>query len=101
MRSRAFSKLSNCARDRNSVQIVDQNLSTFPNVIGCCGRLLMWMIRSFAISLSKRLFPRQFVYCGPRSVSISFGNPYSPAATRNASITAADVGLRMSISPTM
>jgi len=101
MRPRAFSKLSNCARDRNSVQIVDQKRSTFPSVIGCCALLLMWMICSFAISFSKRLFPRQFVYCGPRSVSTSFGGPYSPAATRNVSIAPAAVGLRKNPKPTM
>jgi len=73
IRSRAASKLSNGARAKNSCQIVDQNRSTFPSVIGCCGLLLMWATRSFCSSASNRLVPRQLVYCRPLSVSISFG----------------------------
>lgn len=100
MRSRAASKLSNWARTRKSCQMVAQNRSTLPKVIGCCGRLRMWATRSFLSSASKRLVPRQDAYCRPLSVSISFGGWYSPAATRYTSITAWAVGLRKSSAPT-
>jgi hypothetical protein len=82
MRSRAASKLSNGARAKNSCQIVDQNRSTLPSVIGCWGRLLIWLTRSFCSSASNRLVPRHVVYCRPLSVSISFGGWYSPIAIR-------------------
>jgi hypothetical protein len=36
------------------------------------------------------------MYCGPRSVSISFGGEYSPTATLYVSMTAAPVALRNS-----
>ncbi|MCC6355979.1 MAG: hypothetical protein IT577_19000 [Verrucomicrobiae bacterium] len=73
IRSRADSKLSNCARVRKSRQIVSQNRSILPSVMGCCGRDLMWMTPSFLSSASKRLVPRHVVYWRPLSVSISFG----------------------------
>ena len=60
----------------------------------------MCATRSFWSSAAKRLLPRQLVYCLPRSVSISFGGEYSPAATRYVSITASAVGLRYRSSPT-
>ena len=71
-----------------------QKRSTLPSVIGCWGRETRCATRSFVSSKAKRLFPRQFVYCRPRSVSISFGGWYSPTATRYVSITASAVGLR-------
>ena len=39
---RADSKLSNRARTRNSSQMVFQNRSILPRVMGWCGQLLMW-----------------------------------------------------------
>ena len=62
--------------------MVAQNRSTFPKVIGCCGRDTRCATRSFVSSEANRLLPRQLKYCGPRSVSISFGGEYSPTATR-------------------
>ena len=71
-----------------------QKRSILPSVIGCCGRDTRCATRSLVSSTAKRLLPRQFMYWGPRSVSISFGGEYSPTATRYVSITAAPVGLR-------
>jgi hypothetical protein len=59
-----------------------QKRSTLPSVIGCWGRDTKCATRSFWSSEAKRLLPRQLKYCGPRSVSISFGGEYSPTATR-------------------
>ena len=53
--------------------MVDQNRSTLPSVIGCCGRDLKCFTPSFCNTASKRLVPRQVVYCRPLSVSISLG----------------------------
>jgi len=72
-----------------------------PKVIGCCGRETKCATRSFCSSASKRLLPRQLVYCRPRSVSISFGGEYSPTATRYVSMTASAVGERYRSRPTM
>ena len=71
-----------------------QKRSTFPSVIGCWGRDTRCATRSFWSSEAKRLLPRQLKYCGPRSVSISFGGEYSPHATRYVSTTHSAVGLR-------
>jgi hypothetical protein len=101
MRSRAASKLSNWARDKNSGQIVAQKRSILPRVIGWCGRDLKCATRSFLSSASKRLTPRQLVYWRPLSVSISLGGWNSPTATRYTSITALAVGLRNKSAPTM
>lgn len=73
MRSRAASNESNWARTRKSCQMVDQNRSTLPSVIGCCGRDLKCFTPSFCSTASNRLVPRQVVYCRPLSVNISLG----------------------------
>ncbi|MEI6516457.1 MAG: hypothetical protein WCO77_10790 [bacterium] len=93
--------MSNCARLRNSSQIVFQNRSIFPSVWGWCGELRKWCTRSRCSTFSNRVFPRQFVYCRPLSVSISLGTPYSPVARWYTSRTFSAVCERYSPSPTM
>ena len=61
----------------------------------------MCEIRSLAISLWKRLVPRQAAYWRPLSVSISLGTPNSAAARRYTSMTACAVWLRNRSIPTM
>ena len=73
MRSRADSKLSNWARERNSCQIVSQKRSILPRVMGWWGRDLKWWVPFFFISAWKRVVPRQLTYSRPLSVSISLG----------------------------
>ena len=101
MRSRASSKLANCARFRKSWNIVFQNLSIFPSVIGWCGWLRMCFTRSLVSSISNLVVPRHAVYCRPLSVSISLGTPYSVTAFRYTSSTFSAVWLVNSPSPTI
>lgn len=62
MRWRALSKESNCARTKNSCQMVAQKRSILPRVMGWCGRLLKCLTPSLRSSASKRDVPRQVVY---------------------------------------
>ena len=78
-----------------------QKRSIFPNVIGWWAWDFICFTRSFPNSRSKRVVPLQFVYCRPRSVSTSFGTPYSPTARRYTSITWSAIWLRYNSNPTM